>query len=255
MKKYALGKEDIAFFVVSIFLVGLIIGLTISFQSEPQKRLLASEKIVRMGIPAVDSDGKGVVGTLTTTIRPGSGQVLVNVNSVLAQFDTQISGRTAAKAAASALKTDLSGLDIIYDIDINASVIEGPSAGSSMATSIALAFTGARAADNIMMTGTIHEDGSIGPVGSVLEKATAAKAAGADIFLVPEGQSSELRSSRARSCKDAGGMRVCTIDYDYSEVNIGSSLNITVAEARNVNEALEFFRNSTKSGSASLIQK
>ena len=40
----------------------------------------------------------------------------------------------------------------------------------------------------VMMTGTINPDGSIGPIGGVLEKAQAAFEHSATTFLIPEGQ-------------------------------------------------------------------
>jgi uncharacterized protein len=42
---------------------------------------------------------------------------------------------------------------------------------------------------SVMMTGTVEPDGTVGKVGGIVEKATAAAEAGAKLFIVPEGQS------------------------------------------------------------------
>ena len=242
--KYRINRSDLAFMLAAVFMVGLLSGIVLAPANfVPERRVsIAGLKTVEMGIPAVDTDGNGVVGTLRTTVRPGTGQVLVNVNSVLAQFDTQLSGRTAAKAATDFAKADLNSIDIIYDISVNASVIEGPSAGAAMATSIVLALEDIPDSKSIMMTGTIRGAGSIGPVGAVPEKAAAAKDFGATTFLVPVNQSSELKPNRLRQCTVSNGIRVCKVTYDYDKVSIGSNLNITVSEVRTIGDAVEFFK-------------
>ncbi len=248
-KVYKIARGDMIFVVMLLFLLGFIAGTnlaptkTVFKEYYNQSANIAGEKVVTMGLPAVDADGNGVVGKLTTTIRPGSGQVLVNINNVLAQFDTQFSGRTAAQVASNYTLIDLGGIDVIYDIQVNASVIEGPSAGAAMAASIVLALDNISAPKNIMMTGTINGNGSVGNVGSVLEKAAAAKADGATVFLVPQGQSTEARSNRTRECRNTDGIYFCIIRYDYTDINIGSSLNITVKEVSTISDIIKIYKN------------
>ncbi|MBI3190932.1 hypothetical protein HYZ41_04495, partial [archaeon] len=144
-KTYNISRGDTLFIILVMLMIGFVLGTSfaperIVFTDQPKNYVrVEGERIVEMGIPAVDMYGNGVVAKLITTIRPGTGQVLVNVNDVLAQFDTQLSGRSAAKAVANVTSTDMSNLDIIYEIKVNATIIEGPSAGASMATSIYLA--------------------------------------------------------------------------------------------------------------------
>lgn len=246
-KIYKIKRSDMLFVLALLFLAGFAIGATFAPKSTVPLTdnrpvvSVADEHVIEMGIPAIDEEGSGVIGKLTTTVRPGSGQVLVNVNSVLAQFDTQLSGRIAAQAASDYTGMSLENVDVIYDMEIDASVIEGPSAGAAMASSIVLALQNTTAPQNIMMTGTIREDGSIGPVGAVLEKATAAKEEGATIFLVPDGLSSELKADRVRSCRDVGSTQVCRITYEYDRVNIGESLGITVTEVSTLGDIIEVF--------------
>ncbi len=50
----------------------------------------------------------------------------------------------------------------------------------------------------VMMTGMINPDGTIGPVGGILEKASAAASVGAKLFLIPP-RARGFRSSRRPS--------------------------------------------------------
>ncbi|MCX6815734.1 MAG: hypothetical protein NT120_02695 [Candidatus Aenigmarchaeota archaeon] len=242
-KIYKIKRGDLLFAIIFVFLMGFVIA---SFTIPQQKATdipaaVEGEKVVTMGLPAVDADGNGVMGTLITRIRPGTGQILVNINDVLAQFDTQYSGRTAAKAAADFMKTAFINIDITYDIKVNATVIEGPSAGAAMAASIVLGLKGIPSDNSIMMTGTIRDNGTIGPIGSVSEKAKAAKDNGATLFLVPKGQSTEMTTIRTRECRNFDSLEICQIQYKHGETNIGQSLNITVQEVSNLSDIVSYF--------------
>ncbi len=57
-----------------------------------------------------------------------------------------------------------------------------------MTVGIIAALEGWEVRKDVMMTGMINPDGSIGPVGGILEKASAAYSVGSKLFLIPEGQ-------------------------------------------------------------------
>ncbi len=89
------------------------------------------------------------------------------------------------------------------DVRIDTARVSGPSAG--LAFTLAVIddltpgdLTGGAA---VAVTGTIAEDGAVGPVGGVAQKAVVAREAGARLLLVPAG---EVAEARAR----AGGVRV-----------------------------------------------
>ena len=240
-KEIRLRMHDLVFIAVAIFMLGAILGM--SFLPKPQEKFAGidiSESSADVGIPAVDAEGRGVVGRLYTTVKPGTGKILFNVDNILSQLDTQFSSRTAVKAAADYMNIDPSSIDVIFNLKVNATIVEGPSAGSAMASSVVLALKGI-SPDNVMMTGTIEEDGKIGDVGAIEEKARAAKENGATLFIVPAGQASDTTSRSERKCDSFDSIRVCTIKYVRESRNISLSLNITVVEAGTLEDIVKIF--------------
>ncbi len=96
------------------------------------------------------------------------------------------------------------------------------------------------------MTGTIEEDGSIGKIGGVSEKADAAGKYGAKIFLVPSGQAVAQVQSCSERSEGAFTYRSCTSQEvplsDLTEKQYG----MKVIEINNIKDALSYFNtNST----------
>ncbi len=107
---------------------------TEEFAFEPEQILYVNDSsITTIRVPAVDKNGNGVIATLSVDAKPGIGRTLVDINQILFWADTQDSIRTAKTVAQNVTGIDLSKYDIIYSIQANASVIEGPSAGAAMA--------------------------------------------------------------------------------------------------------------------------
>jgi PDZ domain-containing protein len=114
---------------------------------------------------------------------------------------------------------DTRRVELPFDIDIDTNQIGGPSAG--LAFTLALidelspgSLTGSV---KVAATGTIAEDGSVGAVGAVRQKAVAVERSGADVFLVPSDTDPDELAAIRRS--------------------LGESLQII--EVSNVLEALE----------------
>lgn len=238
-------RTEFVFMVLSLVLVGIIIGASTApprIIRGVESIMFEGERQIEMIVPAVDTKDSGVVGTLITTVRPGSGRVLVSINDVLAQFDTQLSGRIAAQAAGDFTEIDMSTIDVIYEIDVNATTIEGPSAGASMATSITLALLEIEPDPNIAITGIILEDGRIGKVGSISEKARAARDAGATIFVIPDGQATEEGAVREEECSSIGSITRCSITYRTKTVNIGEELEMIIVEATDLGEIIGIYK-------------
>jgi uncharacterized protein len=194
-----------------------------------------------MIVPAVDENGHGVASILNVQIIPGERRALVDIDKILFFTDTQNSIRISRSVSENVTGIDLSYYDIMYSIEADASVIEGPSAGAAMTVATIAALTGQEPDPDTMMTGTINFDGTIGPVGEILAKATAAKEIGATLFLVPKGQSTETVYESVEHCTDAGGSRVCNIQRIPRTVDISEEAGIGVVEVDTIQDAMDYF--------------
>lgn len=145
----------------------------------------------RFAAVGVDQSGNGVIIPLEVKIVGGNGSISVNIKNVDLQAGVQSSIRTAADVAEDYTNRDLGSRDVtvsfINEDDAIVSV-DGTSAGGAITATIIAAIQNKTMRNDVLMTGTINSDGSIGPVGSVSTKAQAAKDYGASIFLVPSGQ-------------------------------------------------------------------
>jgi Lon-like protease len=88
------------------------------------------------------------------------------------------------------LNTKEQKFDYPFEVTIDSGTIGGPSAGLAFTLGVldtlsAGELTGGR---KVAATGTIEIDGTVGDVGGVVQKTAAVRAAGADVFLVPDGE-------------------------------------------------------------------
>ncbi len=236
-------KND--FLVVSgvLILVSLvIIFIPIGSDDPPiiSASLLPSHS-VEMNLPAVDSKGNGVIAKLKVQSIQGEGKTLTNINQLSLWIDTQDSIRTAKMVAQNITGKDLSKTDLVYNIETNAELIEGPSAGAALAIATVALMDGKELDPDVMITGTINEDGTIGPVGAVLEKAVASKDVGAKLFLVPMGEGYSTNYLPERKCEKFGSVTYCTTQYKHQRVDIAKDTGIEIIEVATVEEALKYF--------------
>lgn len=242
-------------------LVGLYIGSYVSYQAislnygaagaanpvltkfEPYIPLVNDTNISvsTMTIPAVDQNGNGVNTQLVVQIAPGSGRTLANIDGILFWTDTQNSIRTAKMVAENRTNQTLQDRDVIYTVVADAALIEGPSAGAALTVATVAAIEQRDIHANIVITGTINPDGSIGPVGGVKEKAIAAQQIGATLFLVPVGQGTEVTYTTERSCNIVGGTEVCTVEQVPQTTDVALDLDLDIREVPDIDAALEYF--------------
>ncbi len=192
-------------------------------------------------VPAVDEEGNGLTTVLNVQIVPGSGKVLVNIDKLLFWTDTQNSIRTSSRVASNMTGINLSNYDIIYTIETNATAVEGPSAGAALTIATIAALEHRKLNQDVMITGAINHDGTIGPVGEILPKAKAAKKAGAKILLVPLLHSKEVTYETKKYCERIGSAQICTTEKIPKEIDISEEAGIEVIEVRTVEEALKYF--------------
>ncbi len=183
-----------------------------------------SEVTVVAPAVAQTSDGWiGVVSYVEVAASTGTGRVFVDTFP-LTQIDTQGSARLAAEAAASLAGVDLSKVDLYVVIRSDSAVIGGPSAGATMAVAILASLLNRSVNSAVVMTGTINPDGTIGPIGGVVQKAEAAHSVGASVFLVPRGQTVATETPTSRTLVNV---------TDYAKQH----WNLTVLEADDLRQA------------------
>lgn len=253
IKYYKIKNSDLVFILVALFLLGFIAGIQYApekiiqetVKQKPIQPVITGERVIEMLVPAVDESGNGAMAKLVTRIRPaispGYGMMLVSINDALAQYDTQLSARIAARAAEQYTGTDLEDFDIIYSIIVDASVIEGPSAGAAMAITVVAALENKTIADDVTITGTIEEDGKIGPAGSIKGKARASRDNNLSVFLVSGDLPQQKEYYGQRTCSMMDKIEYCEIKYVPMAIDISESLGITVKKVSTLKEALGYF--------------
>lgn len=196
---------------------------------------------VTINVPAVDNQGNGVVTKLRVQAIPGEGRILTNIDNLLFWVDTQFSIRVAEMVAENVTGADLSKVDLIYTVETDASVIEGGSAGAALTIATIAVLQNKTIPSDVMITGTINPDGAIGPIGSVLAKAKASKDVGAKLFLVPEGQGSQVNYQPEKKCEQVGPVTFCSTEYKPEKIDISKDVGIEVKEVGTINDALKYF--------------
>ncbi|MDY6985349.1 MAG: S16 family serine protease [Candidatus Thermoplasmatota archaeon] len=197
---------------------------------------------VEIYAPAVAQTEEGMVGALSTIrirVEPGGGHVFVDTFP-LTQIDMQSSARMAASVACSVSNKSLSDYDFFVVVRGEAQMIGGTSAGGAMTVAMVSALNDLPLRKDVMMTGTISPDGSIGPVSGIPEKMEAAREAGAKVFLLPEGQAEY--SYTITNTTQIGPLVITS--QRPAEMNLiehGKSLGLTVKEVSNIREAVKEF--------------
>ena len=199
-----------------------------------------STKII-MNLPAVDAEGNGVNTILKVEAVPGSGRTLTDIDNLLFWADTQHSIRVARRVAEDITGKKMQDYDIVYAINANASVIGGPSAGAAITLATIAALEGKKLAEDVMITGTINHDGSIGPVSEILPKAKAAREIGAVLFLVPLLQSRDVIYDTTEHCEYFGNSEICTSETKPKKVDVSAEAGINIQEVETVEDAMNYF--------------
>jgi len=249
MKRYRYKKTNYSSYV-SILLIGVLIGFGISlifyYETSEIKNNITYQKppatlYAEINLVAVDQNGNGVATPLTVEIIPGDGKVLTNIEKLLFWVDTQYSIQTARDVAKNITKINTDDYDLIYSIKTNATLVGGPSAGAALTVATVAALKNKTLKNDIIITGTVGPDGTIGEVGGILEKAKAAKDVGIKVFLVPLGQGEQTYLKPKETCVKRAGFIFCETTYEQITVNIGDDVGISVIEVKTIDEALKYF--------------
>ncbi|MGA9189949.1 MAG: S16 family serine protease [Methanosarcina sp.] len=170
---------------------------------------------------------EGALLNISVEVRPGKGRVLVQTTPLMGVV-FQDAANTAVFVAENNTGRQLSSSDIIFSIIAPDQIpaVDGPSAGALMTLlTISAIDSNTRLNDSITLTGTIDNEGNIGPIGGILEKAKAAETGGKTLFLIPS-ENRELVTYKYVDRK-FGGFTVTervaeTVDAkEYIEKNVG----------------------------------
>lgn len=236
MEKRDTGKlvADICFIlgILVIFSMGVLIGTKVF----PEKikeivYLKGEEKSATLNVPGVDQYGNGVMTELTATLKPGKGQMLVNVNNILAGYELQVFARNAIHAVENVTGKSLKDYDVSFSMKTGAGIVDGGSASAAMAVAVMAMKEGVELSKEAAMTGAVDESGKIMPVGLVDKKAEAAKMANLSLLVVPAGQGTDIELAKAEKCND----NLCEISYAPL---VGGSTLIPIKEVSTLREAL-----------------
>ena len=209
--------------ILTFFLVGSVYAFTTQTTYLPAVRMSNGKEV-------------GALATLTVEIKPGSGHVFVDTLP-LTEVNTQASARLAKEVTQDVTGVDLSDYDIFYTIRSESPIIGGPSAGGAIAAAMIANVLDLNMNKHVVMTGTINPDGSIGPIGGLLEKAQAVAENGGTVFLVPEGQSivgmdASSAGNNTRSIVNTSSSKINLTDYAWKK------WKLRVSEVSDVQEAI-----------------
>lgn len=182
----------------------------------------------------------GVTAELNVAVScPGSGRVYVETLP-LSQIDLQASTRIAAIVASKVAGIKFTSCDFFASIRADTPIVGGPSASAATAVAFAAALLRLPLREDVVMTGMILPDGSIGPVGGLRAKLEAAASAGAKVFLVPYGQTRYVE--RVVVPRTVGPITIYTtktITIDL--VDYGKRLGVNVLPVMTIHEALSIY--------------
>lgn len=137
----------------------------------------------------------GDILSIEVALVPGKGQLMLTGKLGDVMKESAQTSLTYIKSKAEELNIDpelLEKHDIHIHVPEGAIPKDGPSAGITIATSLASAFSGRKVSNEVAMTGEITLRGRILPIGGLKEKALAANRAGIKKIIIPAENKKDL---------------------------------------------------------------
>ncbi len=212
---------------------------------EVNASFLGDNWIYIAGVATFDSGSYvGEILRVYARLVDGTGKVFIATTPKIG-IELQSSAETAFKVAKVTSNVFVDRLDCMLTVVANKSidVVDGPSAGAAITILLSLMLLGEEPRRDVIITGTIQSDGTIGKVGGIIEKAMAAAKIGANIFLVPKGQSTVM--IYVEETTTIGPLKIKRYkseNVDVQEYLEAQGYNIQIIEVSNVQEALSYFR-------------
>ncbi len=193
---------------------------------------------------AVISGGGGTLAEVWAEAHPGTGRVFLTVNPQ-AELDTQESAEIAAHVAARLAGEPLLFQDIAFTINAPTVIVGGPSAGAAMTVAAYAALTGKKPRTDVVVTGEIHLDGSIGPVGGLVDKLNACAEHGIKVFLIPKGERYvRVAVPVTKKISPLPGMVIVEHSVEWKTVDLvrlGKEKGVKVVEVSDIRQVLPYF--------------
>ncbi|MEM2032383.1 MAG: S16 family serine protease [Candidatus Woesearchaeota archaeon] len=231
--------KDILLVALGFFIALFIFLPELEFESVSK----FPERIKEVHIFAVSNDDEGIYGIAQLRLIPGNDKILLD-NNPFNDLYLQYSTKKAVEVAKNVLGIEKTNVDFLFSFNFPSLVLGGESAGAALTILTIAALTNKEINQEVGITGTIELDGSIGPVGGILEKMIAAKESGKSIFLVPKGQSKFYYYEPVAETKGRF-FRIYNIRYVKKEIDLKeyakNELNIELIEVENIYQAMDYF--------------
>lgn len=187
-KKIAEGKEKV--FVVNSKNLHRYLGVP---KYLPEEEMEKDEVGVSTGLAWTETGGDIIYVEATTMKGKGHLTLTGQLGDVMKESAHAALSYVRSRSKRLGIKDDIfSKTDLHIHVPAGAIPKDGPSAGITMATSIASALTGRAVNKNIAMTGEVTLRGRVLPVGGLKEKTLAAKRMGIKKIIVPKRNRKDL---------------------------------------------------------------
>jgi uncharacterized protein len=234
------NKEKINLKFLKVFVIVFIVLFSLNaFAYVPE---------ANMKIFAVNSSKVAMDADLHIKIEEGTGKMYSSINSSVGS-STQESERNAVDICEDLIDNIKGKYNYYFDIESNASSIDGPSAGAAMALLLVSMHSDKDLNGKVSITGTISSEGYVGDVGGIYEKAKKAGKIGIKLFMIPSGNREQMIE------EDGEVQLIDLVNYAYSNwdlkiVEVGTikqvkkyaQMNIDDIDinAQNIDPALDF---------------